>query len=310
MRTINLTIYSPVALFVYNRPEHTRQTLEALAKSEFAENTVLYVFSDGKKTGDTEENAAKIDAVRQVIKEQKWCKDCIIIEREENYGLAKNIMQGVGYVIDLHEKIIVLEDDMLVTKGFLRYMNEALSLYEHDEKVGCIHAWNYKMNTTENTDTTFFLKGADCWGWATWKRAWQYFEPNGRLLLDKLIATRSDFEFNRKNTHQYISMLQDQVDGKNNSWAIRWHASLFLKNMFCLHPNTPLLINIGLDNSGTHCGDKVFEQDPQQYVELKKIEIKEADWFFGSFKETLVKPKVETTPWQQLKHTLKRFFRQ
>jgi hypothetical protein len=299
---------APIALFVYNRPEHTRQTLEALSNAELAKNSVLYIFADGKKEDDNDINAAKIDAVRQLIKEQKWCKESIIIERDQNCGLAHNIIQGVSYVIDLHESVIVLEDDMVVANGFLQYMNTALELYKHDEKVGCIHAWNYKMNTSKNTATTFFLKGADCWGWATWKRAWQYFEPNGKLLLDKIIETQGQFEFNRKNTHEFVNMLKDQVEGKNNSWAIRWHASLFLKNMLCLHPNIPLLLNIGLDNSGTHCGDKVYEQQPQNQIELTKIEIKEADWFFESFKETLVKPKIEPTKWQQLKSILKHFF--
>lgn len=302
---------APVVLFIYNRPWHTRQTLEALLANELSESTRLLIYCDGPKQNATEEQLAKISDVREVVREKKWCGEVTVVESGINRGLAGSVIHGVTEVIEKYGKIIVLEDDLVTSRGFLKYMNEALNLYVAEEKVGCIHAWNYFFNTVQSDETTFFLKGGDCWGWATWKRAWRDFNPDGNALLKQIEANNLQFEFDRKGTHGFTSMLNDQINGVNDSWAIRWHASLFLKNKFCLHPVKAVVKNIGLDNSGVHCGNEMnLVQEPVDFIELKKIRVEEAGWFFKTYSDTLVKnvPASRST-WHKLKRSLKRLLR-
>ena len=169
-------------------------------------------------------------------------------------GLAKSIITGVSEIIARYGRVIVLEDDIVPSIGFLKYMNEALDLYENEDKVGCIHAWNYNLISNEFKNSTFFLRGADCWGWATWKRAWKFYNPNGTYLLDYIKNNNLSYNFNRRDTIDFVKMLKDQILNKNDSWAVRWHASLFIRNMYCLHPVKSMIINIGFDSSGVHNG--------------------------------------------------------
>jgi GT2 family glycosyltransferase len=188
---------APIAIFVFNRPLHTRQTLRYLSECTGIENTIVYIFADGKRNDETADGLKQIEEVSKIIGSVKIGKQTIICERGSNLGLAKNIIAGVGEVIEQHEQIIVLEDDMEVTKGFLSYMNDALELYKNESQVGCIHAWNYLMDTSANSDTTFFLKGADCWGWATWKRAWKFFNADGQALYYQIQSSRKEWDFDR-----------------------------------------------------------------------------------------------------------------
>jgi hypothetical protein len=131
-------------------------------------------------------------------------------------------------------------------------MNEGLRLYENDELVISIHGYIYPVK--EKLPDTFFLRGADCFGWATWKRGWDLFQPDGRLLLKGLIESHQTDQFDFEGSYPYLQMLRDQIDGKNNSWAIRWYASAFLKNKFTLYPGKSLVSNNGGDGSGTNNG--------------------------------------------------------
>jgi hypothetical protein len=276
-------ILAPIALFVYNRPWHTEQTLHALMQNELADKSILYIYADGPKENASEEQLKQIQKVRQLIRTQQWCSDVFIVEKENNLGLANSIINGVTEILNKHDKVIVLEDDIVPSKGFLKYMNESLRLYEKEDRVGCIHAWNYNLDTSANPESTFFLKGADCWGWATWKRSWSLFNPDGIFLLESILSKNMQYEFDRRGTHNYEIMLRDQTEGKNDSWAIRWHASLFLQNKYCLQPARAIVKNIGFDNSGVHSGIADITQDPVDFMTLTKIEIHEPDWFFKAF---------------------------
>lgn len=288
-------ILAPVALFVYNRPDHTEEVLEALSKNIFAEQSILYIFSDGPKENASSEDLDKIYRTRALLKNKQWCKEVIIKERETNLGLANSIISGVTELVNHYGSIIVLEDDILTSSGFLKYMNEALDMYRNEEKVGCIHAWNYDLDMMGQAVSTFFLRGADCWGWATWKRAWKHFNPDGSFLLQHIIEKNLEYEFNRRATHDYVNMLKNQISGKNSSWAVRWHASLFIDNMFCLHPVKPIVKNIGLDNSGTHCGTLDWEQQPVDYIVVDKIDVIEDELFFEIYRSSMEKNPRPTT---------------
>jgi hypothetical protein len=242
--------YAPIALFVYNRPWHTQQTIEALLANAEAAQTSLIVFSDGARN---EEGKQSVSSVRAFIRSITGFKSIEIIERETNLGLARSIIDGVTRVCEEYGRVIVLEDDLVTATSFLAYMNEGLVRYEHDDRVISIHGYVYPVAAT--LPETFFLKGADCWGWATWKRGWDLFESDGRVLLQQLTHRKLTRRFDFDGAYPYTKMLKNQIKGKNDSWAIRWYASAFLKDRLTLYPGRSLVHNIGNDGSGTHCSE-------------------------------------------------------
>lgn len=238
---------APIALFAYNRLWHVQQTVEALQKNELAESSELFMFSDGPKS---EADKEKVLAVRKYIKTISGFKSVNIIEREQNLGLANSIITGVTEIVNRYGRIIVLEDDMISSPYFLRFMNEALEFYADEEKVASIHGYIYPVKA--QLPETFFLRGADCWGWATWKRGWDLFEHDGKKLYDEIKVKKLEKEFNFDGSFNFMQILKDHIDKKNDSWAIRWYASAFIKNKLTLYPGVSLVNNIGHDGSGIH----------------------------------------------------------
>jgi hypothetical protein len=244
---------APIALFVYDRPSHTKQTLDAISANMFADQTSLYVFIDGPKFNADQSTIERINETKQIVKSSNWCKDLIVIERDSNLGLANSIISGVTELVNKFGSAIVLEDDLVTSKYFLTFMNQALEFYESENRVACISGYNYPVEGL--LPDIFFLKGADCWGWATWKRAWDNFEQDGTILAKQIQDRKLKREFDFDNSFPYYQMLEDQIACKNNSWAIRWYASSFLKGQLCLYPGKSFIKNIGLDGSGTHSGN-------------------------------------------------------
>jgi hypothetical protein len=243
---------APVILFVYNRPDHTERTLESLSKNTLAPHSELFIYADGPKENSSAELLKKIEETGTVIRKKNWCGKVNIIESPTNKGLAKSVLDGVSEVIERFGKVIVLEDDLVTSPFFLQYMNDALSTYSEVENVACISAYIYPVKQT--LPETFFIKGADCWGWGTWKRSWDKFEQDGSKLLKELIERNLQRSFDFNDTYPYTQMLADQIEGRNNSWAIRWYASSFLRDQYCLYPGKSLVQNIGIDGSGSHSG--------------------------------------------------------
>ena len=239
---------APIALFVYNRPWHTRMTVEALLANAEAAQTPLHIFSDAPRN---EKVSQLVSEVRGYIRNITGFNSITIIERETNLGLARSIIDGVTRICDEYGRVIVVEDDLVTAPFFLAYMNDALTLYEHEERVVSIHGYLYPIKAT--LPETFFLKGADCWGWATWKRGWDIFEAEGKVLLQELTQRNLTHHFDFDGAFPYTKMLKNQIKGKNDSWAIRWYASAYLKDKLTLYPGRSLVLNIGTDSSGTHC---------------------------------------------------------
>lgn len=245
-----MTKLSPIALFTYNRIDHTIKVIDSLLKNNLASDSILFIFSDGAKS---ESELDKVSILREYLKSVSGFNNIEYIFQEKNLGLANSILNGVDLILKSYDKIIVLEDDIVVNRNFLKYMNEGLNLYSENPKVASIHAYTYPISPFLLPDT-FFLKGADCWGWGTWKRAWSLIERDGSKLKEQLKNSNLIYKFDLEGSYPYYKMLCDQIEGKNNSWAIRWHASMFLQNMYSLYPKKSLVENIGLDNSGTHTG--------------------------------------------------------
>jgi Glycosyl transferase family 2 len=248
--TENQRQLAPIAVFAYNRPRHLRQTLEALLANPEACESDLFVFSDGPR------NELAVEPVREVrayLKEISGFKSITIVEREQNFGLAKSIITGVTQVCGQYGKVIVLEDDLVTSPYFLKYMNDALNHYEFEDKVISILAYVFPVK--QPLPETFFLRGAGTLGWATWQRGWSLFEADGKKLLDSLKRLNLLDQFDYNGAYSYTDMLKRQIAGKNNSWAIRWHASAYIHDKLTLHPAEPLVKHIGDDGSGTNYGD-------------------------------------------------------
>lgn len=265
---------APITLFTYSRPDHTRRTIEALLKNSLASESDLIVYSDAART--TEKQAA-VDEVRAYLATISGFHSVTIKHRSENYGLAKSIIQGVTEVLQESDRVIVLEDDIVTSPHFLVYMNEALERYAQDERVASIHAYVYPVD--QPLPEAFFLPGADCWGWATWQRGWAHFNPDGQYLLDELKRRKLIRTFDFNGTYSYSKMLEGQIKGANDSWAVRWHASALLASKLTLYPGRSLVHNIGNDNSGTHCGDSDLHDTElsQKPIDLSNIEVKPSE---------------------------------
>lgn len=238
---------APVALFAYRRLEHLQRTVASLAACPEASSTEVIAFSDGAKG---EADAAEVAAVREFLRHVSGFADVTVVERTANLGLAGNVIDGVTRVLRDHERVIVLEDDMVVSPDFLAYMNQALDLYADEPRVVSIHGYVYP--TEDRLPDYFFLRGADCWGWATWRRGWAVFEPDGASLLRGIEEAGLEKEFDLDGAFPYTAMLRDQIEGRTDSWAIRWYASAFLAGRLTLYPGRSLVVNIGLDGSGTN----------------------------------------------------------
>ena len=242
---------APIALFVYNRPLHTEQTLNALMQNDLATDSILYIYCDGPNKDISLEEKSKIEEVRFIARKKKWCKKIIIKESENNLGLAKSVIKGVSEVLNIHERIIVLEDDIVTSKSFLTFMNKGLDLYKNDKKVYGISGYCFPYNGIIKK-STFFLPIMSSWGYAIWLDRWEEINFNGLELLEKINSRglQKKLNFGKLNFYQ---MLLDQVNKKNDSWAIRFYVSMFLKEGYFLYPNESLIQNIGLDGSGIHC---------------------------------------------------------
>lgn len=241
--------FAPIALFVYNRPEHTRRTLKFLKQNLLAEESRLFIFSDGAKTSNEQE---KVNEVRQIINDVEGFKSVEVIERLVNFGLAASIIDGVSKLVNEYEKVIVFEDDLITSPYTLQYFNDALNRYEDEKRIMHIGAYMYPLNNHDLPET-FFYRVATSWGWATWKRAWKEFEPDIAVLM-RQFDKKAVYEFSIDSTMDFWRQMQQFKSGKNNSWAIRWYASIFLKKGLTLNPSQSLVNNIGHDGSGIHSG--------------------------------------------------------
>ncbi len=240
---------APILLFTYNRLQHTQRCLEALLKNTLAADSELFVYADAAKD---EAGKEAVEEVRRYIHSLQGFRTITIIERDENWGLARNIIDGVTTQIKKYGKVIVLEDDLVVAPYFLQFMNDALEIYKDEPKVGHIQACDFTQDAS--LPDTFLIKWTGSWGWATWERAWKHFNPNGKELLHELEARKLSYTFDFNGKYGFTRMLRRQIAGKNNSWAIRWNASLFIKDILSLNVGRSLVQNEGFDGSGTNCG--------------------------------------------------------
>ena len=259
-----------ICVFAYNRPAHLRSTLSALSVNEEAGHLDLRIYLDGPKNhGD-----AATCADTLLVCHETWSfKSVTVIERRKNLGLYLSLTGGIAETLDLYETAIILEDDILASPHLVRYFLEALKVYHDSNKVASIHG--YSPPVRQKLPETFFLRGADCWGWATWRDRWQLFRHDAAEMAEEIRQRSLAVEFNLNGNYNYLGMLDERASGLNNSWAICWHASCFLANRLTLYPGKSLVRNIGLDGSGEHCGpSKVMATEASASpVQVEKIPV-------------------------------------
>lgn len=238
---------APIAVFAYNRPAHFRACIASLAANPLAAESDLFVYSDAPKGASA---AANVDEVRRFTRTIQGFRSVRIVEQNVNLGLSGSVISGVSQLVRDFGRAVVVEDDLVVAPDFLRFMNDGLDAYADDARVGAVHGYMFPVQGP--LPETFFLRDPGCWGWATWRRAWDLFEPDGRGLREQLINRGLQAAFDYDGSYPYLKMLEDQIAGVNNSWAIRWYAALFLCDLLTLYPGRSLVQNIGHDGSGVH----------------------------------------------------------
>lgn len=240
---------APILLFVYNRPEHVKRCVASLLTNELASQSDLYVFSDAPRDDSC---VVQVAEVRSYIHAVAGFKTVNIVERDDNWGLARNIIDGVTAIVNQYGRVIVVEDDLVLAPYFLQFMNDALDVYEDEPQVGHIQACDFTQDPS--LPDTFLVKFTGSWGWATWKPSWALFNPDGQSLLQQLEQRNLTRRFDFNGKYGFTRMLRRQIQGKNNSWAIRWNASLFLADVLSLNVGRSLVSNKGFDGTGTNCG--------------------------------------------------------
>lgn len=243
---------APVALFTYKRADHTKATLEALAQNTLAAQTSLFVFSDGPKR---EDEAAAVVAVRELVRATSGFASVTLIERPKNMGLAHSVITGVSELLAQHERVIVLEDDLVTSQHFLAYMNDALDQYRDDPAAFSVTGHTFPEPYLQVPEDYPFdtYAGYRCssWSWGTWRDRWQRIDWSMNYFPTFCQDVTAQEVFNRGGPDM-TAMLRLQHEGRIDSWAIRFCYAHHSHGMRCIYPTKTLVRNIGLDNSGTH----------------------------------------------------------
>jgi putative methyltransferase (TIGR04325 family) len=269
-----------ICVFAYKRPAHLRACLSALLKNDEARDLDLRVYVDGPK------QLSDADAHQNVLSvcNEPWpFSDLKVIQRESNEGLYKSLTSGISETLCDYESVIVVEDDIEASPFLIRYLLDGLHLYLGTKDVASIHG--YTPPIMQQLPETFFLRGADCWGWATWSERWKLFRHDAAQMAQEIRERGLVHEFNLNGNYDYLAMLDERAAELNNSWAICWHASCFLANKLTLYPGKSLVRNIGLDGSGEHCGPSqvMATKASQSPVRVEKIPVEVSSSVYSEY---------------------------
>lgn len=247
--------YAPLVIFVYNRLDITKQMLKAINNNTLAPQTEVFIFSDGPKS---EKDIDKVRGVRECIHEFKTVcrfKSIVVHEAEKNRGLANSIITGVSDVIKKYGKVIVLEDDLITAQNFLTFMNQCLQFYENNQRIWSIGGTTYRLNAFKNySHDVYACYRGESWGWATWIDRWEQVDWTVSDFRKLLRSPQKRRQFNRGG-QDMVASLKLQMEGKTDSWAIRWCYQESKENMLTILPVKSLVKNIGWDGTGTNCDE-------------------------------------------------------
>jgi hypothetical protein len=268
---------APIILFVYARPRHTQKTISALSENHLAIHSDLIVYADSARGDRDKELVAE---VRSIIKNLNGFKSVTLNVRSKNFGLAKNIIDGVSEVCGQFGRAIVLEDDIVTSPHFLTYMNDALNMYESVESVYSISGCNYPVDLCEMESQTYFLRLPLCWGWATWDKEWKYFEKDLREVrrIDKSLVRYMNFD----GAYDFFRQATMNYKGQLDTWFVFWYLSLAKRRGLVLFPKDSLVVNIGHDGTGENSvkSKKYVEKSSLNAIEVLDIEVVESLYAF------------------------------
>ncbi|MEO0851933.1 MAG: hypothetical protein AAFY15_00295 [Cyanobacteria bacterium J06648_11] len=243
-----MTTAAPIAVFAFNRPDHLEATLAALLRCRGADESPIHVFADGPRHSG---EADAVDATRRVAVDMLGDRAEFRFA-EGNQGLAASISAGVGELVERFGRVIVVEDDLELSQEFLSYMNAALNRFEASPEILQVSGFSYEVASFSDRDEGLVFPLTTTWGWATWERAWRRYDPEAtdweKLISDKTLARR----FNLDGAYDYTTMLKRQMRGQLDSWGIRWYWSVFRAGGLVVYPPQTLVVNRGMDGSGTH----------------------------------------------------------
>jgi hypothetical protein len=248
---------APILIFSYKRLSHLIKCIDSLKNNFLARETDVYIFSDGPKN---ENDIEEVDAVRRYLKGLDGFKSINVVCNNVNLGLSRSVINGIESIVGVHDYFIVVEDDLVFSEYFIQFMNNALIEYKNDDVIGCVSGYSF-LSGRSNAAELFRLPSS--WGWASWSAKWSLFEKNPNILVAKLNNLKLKKYFDVDGTYPSTKLLLDVSDGKYDSWAIRWDASLVLNRQLTLYPSQSLVNNIGFDSSGTHCNSG------SQYLNMK-----------------------------------------
>lgn len=241
---------APIVLFVYNRPDHTLKTLDALSSNIHADQSELIVFADGPRADASDATLQVIEETRKLFQKKFRFRKITLEFSEKNLGCSHALYRGISKVLTTYENAIIVEDDIHTSPYFLKYCNQALEHFNDVPEVMTISAYSYPFETQMNQ--TYFLSTGAAWGWATWSRAWKHYRSDVNSLLNEISSNGQKTEFNFNKSLDFFKMLEQQRDGEIDTWDVQWYASIFLRKGLTLYPAKSLTVNFGQDGSGTH----------------------------------------------------------
>jgi hypothetical protein len=239
--------WAPIALFIFRRPEHTRRVIASLKACPGFSESPVYVFADGPRSPDD------FSAVQEARMEARLLlgENAVFVEREGNLGVDNSIISGVTELCDRYGKVVVVEEDLTVAPYFLRFLNTGLELYEDDPTVMQVGGYMYDVPQLQGQSEALFLPMTSSLGWATWKRAWDQFDPKATGWRERLRVDGERRRFDLDGNWGYAKMLAHHMSLGVPAWDIRWYYSVFVRNGLVLFPPRTLVVH-EYDGTGTH----------------------------------------------------------
>ena len=259
---------APIVIFTYNRKETIEKLIISLLKNKESKNSNLYIFQDNHKNIY---DKIKVEDVKKYIRHIKGFKKIKIYYRSINFGLSKNIIEGIKLVFSKYDKAIFLEDDLIVSDQFLEFMNKCLNFYYKKKKIWHISGWNYDINIKNNNYDAFIIRNTNSWGWATWKDRWKYFSKDPEKIV-KTWESNYIKKFNLDNVYDFFLQIKKNYLKISDTWGIFWYATVFVNKGLCIYPKNSLVNNIGFGEFATNTKIKQFFFE--NTIDYKKKNIK------------------------------------
>jgi hypothetical protein len=243
----------PIAFVVFNRPQPTRISFQRIRE---ARPNKLFLISDAARA-DQDGEAELVQLCRQIAEDVDWDCDVTKIYASANMGCGLRISSGISAAMKVVDRLIVLEDDCIPNPSFFTYCDQLLEKYHDDERVMAISGNNFQQGIRRTTASYYFSKYPHCWGWATWRRAWQHFD----MMIPDWPEFRDAGQLAAMCSHpieiEYWTRIFDKVHvGATNSWAYPWTLTCWMHHGLTTIPTINLVSNIGFGNDATHTKDR------------------------------------------------------